>query len=64
MLCPRCYGKHVIQVRGAWAPCPECGGAGALHCCDGLRDPGECGPESRAADPKAPDRTTSATSAR
>lgn len=45
MLCPRCYGKHVIYANGALGPCPECAGVGELHCCDGLREQGECAPE-------------------
>ncbi|VTR91255.1 unnamed protein product [Gemmata massiliana] len=42
MLCPHCYGKHVVLLSGAWAPCPECAGIGELHCCDGLREQEEC----------------------
>lgn len=42
MLCPRCYGKHVIVLSGSWVPCPECAGVGELHCCDGLREQEEC----------------------
>ncbi len=38
MLCPRCYGKHVVVTNGARIPCPECAGVGELHCCDGLRE--------------------------
>jgi len=38
MLCPRCHGKHVVIVNGAVVPCPECGGLGELHCCDGLQE--------------------------
>lgn len=38
MLCPRCYGKHVVVVSGSRIPCPECAGVGELHCCDGLRE--------------------------
>jgi hypothetical protein len=38
MLCPRCYGKHVITLNGSRIPCPECAGIGELHCCDGLRE--------------------------
>ena len=38
MLCPRCHGKHVVVVNEAVVPCPECGGLGELHCCDGLRE--------------------------
>jgi hypothetical protein len=42
MLCPRCYGKHVVLLNGSRIPCPECSGVGELHCCDGLREQGEC----------------------
>ncbi len=38
MLCPRCYGKHVVVMNGSHIPCPECAGIGELHCCDGLRE--------------------------
>ncbi len=42
MLCPQCYGKHVVLLNGSWLPCPECAGIGELHCCDGLREQEEC----------------------
>jgi RecJ-like exonuclease len=43
MLCPRCYGTHVVTVNGRRLPCPECAGVGEIHCCDGLQEqPGEC----------------------
>ena len=42
MLCPRCYGKHVVVMNGSRIPCPECAGIGELHCCDGLREQEEC----------------------
>ncbi len=42
MLCPRCYGKHVVTLNGSRIPCPECAGIGELHCCDGLREQDEC----------------------
>lgn len=38
MLCPRCYGTHVALVNGQRLPCPECGGLGEIHCCDGLTE--------------------------
>jgi hypothetical protein len=38
MLCPRCYGKHVVTHNGSRIPCPECAGVGEIHCCDGLRE--------------------------
>jgi hypothetical protein len=42
MLCPRCYGKHVVLMNGSRMPCPECAGMGEIHCCDGLREQDEC----------------------
>lgn len=42
MLCPRCYGKHVVLLSASWVPCPECAGIGELHCCDGLREQDGC----------------------
>jgi hypothetical protein len=42
MLCPRCFGKHVVLLNGSRIPCPECSGVGELHCCDGLREQEEC----------------------
>lgn len=42
MLCPRCYGKHVVVANGSRVPCPECAGVGELHCCDGLREQDDC----------------------
>ncbi|MCI0741919.1 MAG: hypothetical protein L0Y72_23035 [Gemmataceae bacterium] len=42
MICPMCYGKRMVQIRGVWMPCPECAGLGDLHCCDGLQaQPGD-----------------------
>jgi hypothetical protein len=52
MLCPRCYGKHVVVTNGSRLPCPECAGVGELHCCDGLREQGGCAPDP--ARPPAP----------
>ena len=51
MLCPLCYGKHFVTVNGRRVPCPECAGAGEVHCCDGLQ-------EQPAADPAATDWLT------
>ena len=40
VLCERCHGKGVTQTASTCgtvrAPCPECGGCGILHCCEGL----------------------------
>lgn len=38
MLCPVCHGTHVTVVAGRRVPCPECGGLGEIHCCDGLQE--------------------------
>jgi hypothetical protein len=39
MLCPACFGKPL-----AGRPCPECGGYGVVHCCEGdSARPGEGG---------------------
>jgi hypothetical protein len=38
MLCPVCHGTHVTVVGGRRVPCPECGGLGEIHCCDGLQE--------------------------
>lgn len=43
MLCPRCHGTHVVVVNGRRLPCPECGGMGEIHCCDGLQEQVEPG---------------------
>jgi hypothetical protein len=36
MLCHRCHGQHWVVRGGQMAPCPECGGMGEVHCCEGL----------------------------
>ena len=36
MLCSCCHGRHFVIQGGQVAPCPECGGMGEIHCCDGL----------------------------
>lgn len=45
MICPRCYGKHIVVEGGVIAPCAECGGLGEIHCCDGLREQEELAQE-------------------
>lgn len=42
MLCPECHGKHWILANGTTTPCPECGGIGEIHCCEGLTVQPEC----------------------
>lgn len=37
MLCPSCFGTHYIATQPTPVPCPECHGAGSLHCCDGMQ---------------------------
>jgi hypothetical protein len=38
MLCDNCHGRRVIpDERGPYL-CPECGGRGETHCCDGLQE--------------------------
>jgi hypothetical protein len=37
VLCPHCHGKHIIILDGHARPCAECGGLGAVHCCEGLQ---------------------------
>jgi hypothetical protein len=41
MLCPCCHGQHFVIRGGQLAPCPECGGMGEIHCCDGLTSQAE-----------------------
>jgi len=51
MRCEKCMGskpgfiyiKRTIDIKPQgypdihhWVPCPECGGSGVAHCCDGL----------------------------
>jgi hypothetical protein len=36
MLCPSCHGQHWVIRGDQMVPCPECGGMGEIHCCDGL----------------------------
>lgn len=38
MLCPNCHGRHIIATPQGEQPCPECGGMGEIHCCDGLQE--------------------------
>jgi len=37
MLCPNCHGRHLITSMRGVRPCPECGGAGEIHCCEGMQ---------------------------
>lgn len=42
MICETCHGRRFIERRAAGEcpreePCPECGGFGIVHCCEGER---------------------------
>jgi RecJ-like exonuclease len=49
MLCPRCHGTRTVFDHGQPQPCPDCGGMGEVHCCDGLTE--QPGPDGEAACP-------------
>ena len=36
MVCQQCHGQHWVIRSGQMCPCPECGGLGEVHCCEGL----------------------------
>jgi len=36
MVCHACHGQHWVLRGGQMTPCPECGGLGEIHCCEGL----------------------------
>ena len=36
MVCHQCHGQHWVIRAGQMCPCPECGGVGEIHCCEGL----------------------------
>jgi hypothetical protein len=44
MICETCHGKGAIEERpgpdqpALLVPCPDCGGYGIGHCCDGLAE--------------------------
>jgi hypothetical protein len=42
MICDLCGGKRQVVILRTFMreviPCPECGGSGVTHCCDGLRE--------------------------
>jgi hypothetical protein len=52
VLCEHCHGKGVVLLGGAPYPCPECGGLGLLHCCEGLQAQPERGKEERGPEQK------------
>ncbi len=37
MRCNFCDGSGMRQQGGVILPCPECGGCGVAHCCDGIQ---------------------------
>ena len=41
MRCNLCDGSGMRPSPGGGTPCPECGGCGVAHCCDGLVACGE-----------------------
>lgn len=54
MLCPVCHGRRFIAGVKDCRPCPECGGFGDVHCCDGLQtQPGSTGSNSAPPSPSA-----------
>lgn len=59
MLCPVCHGRHMVAIRGVPLPCPECGGAGEIHCCEGLQvQPGGFDAAAAILDPLPPSNPT------
>jgi hypothetical protein len=58
MLCDHCYGKYRVRQDSSIPFCPECGGSGILHCCDGL----VAQPEDSGHAPAAPCRSDPADS--
>jgi hypothetical protein len=51
MICHYCCRGYIadgFDVR----PCPECGGSGVIHCCEGER-PDQCPERSREATPES-----------
>ncbi len=41
MRCNLCDGSGMQRSASGFTPCPECGGCGVAHCCDGLVACGE-----------------------
>lgn len=43
MICERCHGEGMVgsdpsgERTGKLVPCPDCGGCGVAHCCEGER---------------------------
>jgi len=42
MICETCHGDGYVYERytiwNKFVPCPECGGCGIQHCCEGLHE--------------------------
>jgi hypothetical protein len=38
MLCEQCHGQRILADYKGLYLCPECGGRGETHCCDGLQE--------------------------
>ena len=61
-VCQACYGTGSEKLWRKYGPtfraCPECGGSGIEHCCEGLREQ----PATRAADSGGADGRKSYTS--
>ena len=36
MICETCHGRRFVDAGGT-VPCPDCGGCGFAHCCEGER---------------------------
>jgi hypothetical protein len=50
MICHYCCGGYIPDGLGV-RPCPECGGSGIIHCCEGER-PDQCPECSQGAAPE------------
>jgi hypothetical protein len=51
MICHYCCRGYIADGFDV-QPCPECGGSGIIHCCEGER-PDQCPEHSRGATPEA-----------
>jgi hypothetical protein len=68
MRCPKCAGiGSLIEIARGWRliPCPDCGGSGIVHCCEGdsiQPDPPGSRPPIGPAGPRTPPATEGDTS--
>lgn len=56
MRCDTCHGVGKVwsgpfltphgERAGMMIPCPDCGGCGVAHCCDGMQEQGGCDEEN------------------